>query len=332
MHIPDRLEQAGVSRREIIVLGVGAFLVAAFPFSRRLRETLIRRSVPLMGTIAEIAVLHSNPRYAHDAIDAALEELSWVERTMTKFSPKSDVGRVNSAAATAPVPVSHATAAVLKEALRWAEASEGAFDPCLGKSVALWDVAKRRQPPRPDRVHRLAGRKLYRALDIDTSPAGPVVEFHDADVAIDVGGIAKGYGVDCAVQVLKRWRIGHALVNVGGDLYALGRSEDGDPWKVGIRSPDNPLQLAGTLAVADEAVATSGDYMQFFDHQGRRYHHLLDPATGAPRASTVHSVTVKAERCVTADAAATAVFGISAAAAEWVLRSAATDARIVRQV
>ncbi|MHC4491905.1 MAG: FAD:protein FMN transferase, partial [Planctomycetota bacterium] len=98
----------------------------------------------------------------------------------------------------------------------------------------------------------------------------------------------------------------------GGDLYALGASEDGDPWRVGVRSAQDPTRLATTLTLTDMAVATSGDYEQFFKHQGEHYHHLLDPATGAPRKTKAHSLTVTAATCMTADAAATARFGSTA--------------------
>ncbi|NIR43920.1 MAG: FAD:protein FMN transferase, partial [Gemmatimonadetes bacterium] len=79
------------------------------------------------------------------------------------------------------------------------------------------------------------------------------------------------------------------LVNVGGDLYAMGVSDDGDPWQVGVRDPYDPQRLAATLPVTDRAIATSGDYLQFFNHDGRRYHHLLDPVSGEPRRTTAHS-------------------------------------------
>jgi thiamine biosynthesis lipoprotein len=147
-------------------------------------------------------------------------------------------------------------------------------------------------------------------------------------VEVDLGGIAKGYGVDRAADALRRHGIGQGIVNVGGDLYALGESERGEPWRIGIRSPEDPGALAGELQIGDAAVATSGDNLQFFNHGGRRYHHLLDPATGAPRLTAVRSVTVTADTCLAADAAATAVFGLAAAGAEPLLRSRGSRVRI----
>jgi thiamine biosynthesis lipoprotein len=204
------------------------------------------------------------------------------------------------------VPVAPATAAALEAALAWASASDGSFDPCIGRAVELWDVEHRTVPPPPGLVRRLAGRRLYRTLDLDRdrTTGRARVRFSDRDVEIDLGGIAKGYGVDRAVAALREWGITRGIVDVGGDLYALGRTADGEPWRVGIRSPTNPEGLVGTLDVADAAVATSGDYERFFMYHGRRYHHLMDPATAAPRLTPIHSVTIRAHSCLAADAGA----------------------------
>jgi len=317
------------SRREVVALGVGAFVVATIPFVRSRRVKLVRRTVPVMGTIGEIGVVHGDERYAQGAIDAAIEEMRLVERLMTRFAETSEVGRANRLASREGVAITTPTATVIEEALLWAESSDGAFDPCLGRVTELWDVGHRNTPPSASDVTGLAGQRLYRALDLDKSGSGGRVRFASTDVAIDLGGIGKGYGVDRAVTVLREWGIERGLVNVGGDLYALGDSEDGDPWKVGIRSPSDPSQLAGKLEVSDGAVATSGDYLQFFRYGDRQYHHLLNPVTGAPRETTEHSVTVRAESCMAADAAATAVFGMARGPADNLLRSRAPGAAIV---
>ncbi len=327
----DRLISRSPSRRELLALGAGAFVVAVLPFGKR-RRALVRRTVPLMGTLAEVAVVHRDGGYAHRAIDAAIDELRWVDRTLTRFRDDSDIGRANRLAAHDGVLVTPATAEVLRAALGWAHASDGAFDPCLGKAVRLWDVGRRDIPPPTAGVERLAGRSLYRQLDVGTRSGKPAVRFGDPDVEIDLGAIGKGYGVDRAVRALRDWGITDGLVNVGGDLYALGTSEDGDAWSVGVRSPRDPSRLAGRIDLRDAAVATSGDYLQYFEHGGRRYHHLLDARTGAPRDAEVHSVTVEAADCLTADAAATTVFGMGRAAGSQVLRRRAPDARIVSTI
>lgn len=317
-------------RREFIALGAGAFALAFAPGVLRGRARLVRRSVPVMGTVAELAVVHGDGRYAHGALDAAVSALIDVERTMTRFRDDSDIGRANLHAARDAVVVTWETAHVVEAALRWADATDGRFDPAVGRLVVAWDVARRTEPPAGEFVARYAGRRLHRAVEVGTLRGAPVLRFHDADVALDLGGIAKGFGVDRAAHALRDWGIRDGIVNVGGDLYALGTSLEGDPWRVGIRSGDDPARITGTVEVRDRAIATSGDYEQGFAYGGRRYHHLLDPATAEPRHADAHSLTISADSCLTADAAATALFGMSVDRMVGKLPSLAPDARLVR--
>lgn len=298
------------SRREFLMLGTGLFVALSLPLALRRQLRVVRRTMPLMGTIAEIQVALHDPRLAEDAIDAAFAELLWVERTMTRFRPDSDIGRANLGAAREAVAVTPATAAVLAAALRWAQASDGRFDPALGAASELWDVLNRTAPPADPPVRHLAARGFWRKLDLDRFRGAPAVRFDDPELHLDLGGIAKGYGIDRATAALRGRGVAHAIVTVGGDLYALGNAPGGDAWRVGIRSPHDPTALAATLEVSDRAVATSGDYERYFQWHGVRYHHLIDPETAAPRRTPVHSTTVLADRCIDADAAATAVFGM----------------------
>ncbi len=309
------------TRREFISLGLGAFVVAATPgVIRPRRARLVRRTIPVMGTIAEVGVVHTDVRRAEAAIDAALAELRAVDRTMTRFSDHSEVGRANLEALKRPVPVSAATATVVASALDWASKTDGAFDPAIGRAVRLWDVKHRQAPPAEGEVRSVARSGLYRALELGRHGGSDVLLYHDPAVSLDLGGIAKGYAVDRAVAALREMGIENALVNAGGDLYAMGMSEDGDAWEVGVRDPANPAGLIARFRMSDRAVATSGDYEQYFDYRGRRYSHLIDPGTGAPRRTAEHSVTVAADRCIDADAGGTAAFGESAAAGDRLVR------------
>jgi FAD:protein FMN transferase len=308
---PSRLPD----RREFLTIGTGLFVALSLPVSLRRRTTLARRTIPVMGTIAEIQVAHRDVRVAEDAIDAAIAELQWVERTMTRFTATSDVGRVNQGAWREAVTVTPETAHVVSRALDWASASDGRFDPAVGGVSELWDVLNRHEPPAPGLVRPLAARGFWRKLDVSTFRGAPAIRFGERDMHLDLGAIAKGYGIDRATQALRERGIAHAIVTVGGDLYALGGSPDGTPWKVGIRDPHDLRALAATLDIADRAVATSGDYERFFRWRGVRYHHLMDPATAAPRRTPVHSLTVLGDRAIDADGASTSGFGLSAAEA-----------------
>jgi thiamine biosynthesis lipoprotein len=302
------MSRSAFDRRKFLALGAGAFAVALVPFAAG-RRRLVRRTIPVMGTIAEVAVVHDDTALAQAAIDAAFAELRFVDAVMTRYSDSSDIGRLNRRGAGGPVDIAPETAQVLAEALRWASSTDGRFDPCIGKAIVLWDVTHRHEPPPEDAVRGLAGRHLCRALDVDTWRGSPVARFTDGDVAVDLGGIAKGYAVDRAVKALREMRIERAFVNAGGDLYAMGASEDGDPWQVGIQLASDPSRIERVIAVSDAAVATSGDYLQCFRYGGRRYHHILDPVSGEPWQTDGKSLTIVADRCIDADAAATACFG-----------------------
>jgi thiamine biosynthesis lipoprotein len=316
-------------RREFLTLGMGVFVALSLPRALRRHASLVKRTVPLMGTIAEVQVAHKDERFAEDAIDAAIAELQWVERIMTRFRSDSDIGRANLGAGRDGVLVTPETAIVIAAALRAASASDGRFDPAVGAVSELWDVLNRHEPPADDRVQRLAARGFWRKVDVDVSATAPRVRFDDPDLHLDLGAIAKGYGVDRATGVLRSRGVQHAIVTVGGDLFALGQSPEGEPWTVGIRSPHDRHELAATLRVSDRAVATSGDYERFFRWRGMRYHHLMDPATAAPRRTPFHSATVLASRCIDADAASTAVFGLPHGAALVIARRLDASAEVI---
>lgn len=317
------------NRREFLTLGVGLFVALSLPLAARRRERLVRRTVPLMGTLAEIQVAHSDPGYAEAAIDAALAELFWVEQTMSRFRPDSDIGRANLRAAREAVAISPATAQVIAEALRWSDLSGGRFDPAVGAASELWDVLNRTTPPPDPAVLHLARRGFWRTVELERFRGNAVVRFTDPESRLDLGAVAKGYSIDRAAEALRRRGIRKAIVTVGGDLFALGRSLDGEPWRVGIRSPHDRTRLAGTLSISDRAVATSGDYERFFQWRGLRYHHLMDPETAAPRRTPVHSTTVLADRCMTADAASTTVFGLTKQEGERLVRRLCPGAEVI---
>jgi thiamine biosynthesis lipoprotein len=317
------------NRREVLQVALGLITVGGLALTNRVRRRLIRHQVPALGTLAELAVVHHNEKYARAALGAAASELKRVEALMTRFERTSDIGRANLHAGVARVRVSAETAQIVLRALEWAQASDGAFDPAIARVVDLWDVKTRRSLPAHDAVERLANRNLYRRIDVDADARSASVFVREPDAAIDLGGIAAGYGVDRAVAVLRDWGIRDGFVNVSGDIYALGHSADAEPWDVGIRSPSDPAQLRGRVALSDAAVATSGDYEQGFTLGPRRYHHIMDPHTAEPRISALHSVTITAPSCLEADAASTAVFGWQPAVAQLLLDRCSPGARLV---
>ncbi len=185
--------------------------------------------------------------------------------------------------------------------------SDGLFNPTIGRLIALWGFHNDERPagPPPDNSAITALVSQRPSVTDVTLDDG---NLHSSNPAVryDLGAVAKGYAIDQGIGRLRELGIHNAIINAGGDLRAIGRHGD-RPWRIGIRHPRGPGVLAAIELGDDESVFTSGDYERFFDHGGRRYHHIIDPRTGYP-ADTVTSVTVVHTDATTADAAATALF------------------------
>ena len=304
---------AGPDRRTFLGLGAGLLGVALAPRWLQGRPTVHRATTVVMGTVAEIAVVDGHDARAGAALRAAASELRRVEALMSRFDPASDVGRFNDARVGTRVPVSPETVSVVREAVEWARITDGAFDPTLASLTRAWDPAVVSRPP--SRVGLDAARRDARGwshLEWGTDGTrGWLVR--GPGTALDLGGIAKGWGIDRAADVLAALGVEAALVNVGGDLVALGTGPDGRPWRVGVRDPRDPSGVLRTFDLSDAAMATSGDYLRWFEFEGVRYAHILDPSTSAPARTGARSITVTASRAVHADAAATSAYILGAA-------------------
>lgn len=236
-----------------------------------------------------------------------LNELAELDRLFNRFSPDSDISRINDNAG-APVAVDNQTLELLSQAWNLAAKTEGYYDPTIGPLTELWGIGETREdwhPPSRNEVAKARELVDYEQLIIHRDRGQ--VQLNLPGMKLDVGGIAKGYAVDRIAQLLKSWQINNALIDFGGDYYALGEHPQVRPWKLGIRHPREPSQIVALLPVQDRAVTTSGDYQRYRFYEGQRYSHLLNPFTGYP-AQEPASVTVLAPTGVLADGLATAVF------------------------
>jgi len=266
-------------------------------------ELLLReRRLGVMGTDLHLEVLGPDEAVLEQALDAAEAELRRVEDVFTTWrtSPLNDL---NDAAGAGPQPASAELIRLLLEARELGALTDGAFDMTFAGVGKLWDF-KRKPPVLPsDEEIRVALQRVdYRRVQLD--PEAGTVELPEG-FRIGLGGIAKGYGVDRAMQKVMQLGVRHAMVNAGGDLKALGRKRD-ELWKIAIRHPRDRERILAVLPVSNTCVVTSGDYERFFEHEGQRYHHILDPRTGRPSTGCM-SATVVAPEAAFADALATAL-------------------------
>lgn len=276
------------SRTRLAHLGLGLLilwgLVACSP------PPLYQQQSYVFGTLVEISVYGAPEAQARQAVAAVLARFDALHRTLHAWHP-SDLSRLNAALAQGRrIPVTSELAAMLRDAQTLSSQSDGLFNPAIGGLIALWgfhdDTPQARVPDSAAVAHWAKAAPGMDALHIEHN----VVWSDNPAVQLDLGGYAKGWALDEAVRILKARGIRHALVNIGGNVIALGTHGD-RPWRVGIQHPRKP----GTLATLDlhdgEAIGTSGDYQRFFEAGGHRYCHLIDPRTGYP-ASGMQSVTI----------------------------------------
>jgi thiamine biosynthesis lipoprotein len=265
---------------------------------------IIKISGTKMGTSYHITVVADQPAPADLAarIDAALDI---VDQSMSTYKPQSEISRFNGLPGDSQQSISAEFAEVLAVSKMVWEQSGGALDPTVGPLVDLWGfgpvATDNRIPDDQELTKALAetGFQYVQVSDQVLSKTKPV--------GLDLSAVAKGYGVDQVAQLLEMLALPDYLVEVGGEMRVSGVNPDGNPWRVAVEMPSLMPQVQRVIALHDGAVATSGDYRNYFVKDGVRYSHTIDPRTGRPIVHSLASVTVLAETCAEADAWATAL-------------------------
>lgn len=265
------------------------------------------RTFLAFGTLVEVTIVGTEPKQAEQAIGQVQQEFEYMHRTWQPWDA-SALARMNMLLTTgAWFSAAPSVLPLLQQAAELERASGGRFNPAIGKLIKLWgfdesDQPTAQPPPKDEIASLVAAKPSLADIEID----GIRVRSTNPAVALDFGAFAKGYGVDRTIELLRRHGIENAIINAGGDLRAIGSHGD-RAWRIGIRAPRGGGILAAVEISGDQSVFTSGDYERFFEFQGQRYHHILDPATGYP-ARGLTSVTVMTREGARADAAATALF------------------------
>jgi len=276
-----------------------------------------------MGTYANAILVTADS--AASAADARVVHrvLARVDSLMTNWTTTSEVARINRVAGSRRTRVQREVAAVLDTSLRLWRESGGAFDITVEPLVRLWGfLGGPKRVPSEQEIAAVMPR--VGAGHVHYNPRTRMVRFDRRDVRIDLGGIAKGYGVEVAAESLRARGVTDALVDLSGNMHALGHPPDADGWRIGIRDPRDRMQYFARLTLHDESISTSGQYEQFVAANGRTYGHILKPRTGHPVEGLI-SVTVVAASAFETDAWDTPLFVLGPAAAK---RKARANPRI----
>ncbi len=263
-----------------------------------------------LGTVCSVNAYEDGSTELYSEIFSALED---IEQKMSLTIIDSEINSVNAHSGISEVKVSSELFYVVSKALEFAKLSEGAFDPTIGAITSLWNIGKENERiPLPKEISDALPLVNWKDVLLDEKEKS--IFLLKKGMKLDLGGIAKGYATDVAVELLQKYNVKRAIIDFGGNIYAYGHKDkkSGTSWTIGIK---NPLQEKSDYArfplkvfANDKAVVTSGPYERFFEQNGLQYHHILNPKTGYPTENDIASVTILSDSALIADAFSTACF------------------------
>lgn len=270
---------------------------------------VIEKEEFLMGTIVQIKApvgINGNAGKVAEAIDKAFGEIARVESVFSTYKADSEISRINHLKKGEALKISGEAFELIKKAIEYGIRTGGAFDITVKPLIDIWAGAKAEgkipsESDIKDAIDKVGSR------DVILASSAATISFNKPGMAIDLGGVAKGYAVDRAIKKLIENGIKNAIVHAGGDMYCLGFKSGSKPWKVGIQHPRDRRSIIYELEVRDKSIDTSGDYERYFMMGGKRYSHIIDPVTGMPIGDDVVSVTVIADDPAVGDIYSTAL-------------------------
>jgi len=287
--------------KKILILGLILFLSC--------QRSLIKKKTTLfaLNTFINITLVDTDNSKINSAINIIRDEFRRIEDKFNIFNTESEIYNINRFSGIKPVKVSTEAISLIKKAVYYSELTDGYFDITIAPLEFLWGFYEGYEKRIPDGKELRKILKFINYKNIIIDEKRNTVFLKKKGMKIDLSSFIKGYAVDRVIKKLKRIGLKGALIEAGGDLRVFGENLKGCIWKIGIRHPRNNSEIYKVLDIKNQAVATSGDYENFFIKGERKYHHLLNPKTGYPVRNVV-SVTVIAKDCMTADLLSTAIF------------------------
>ncbi len=289
----------------IIAIPIMMVMIGCSSLSQSSEPVVVKRAQMHMGTLVSITAVAVNHDAANLVINAGFQEIKRLEQLLSTWISDSELSRVNDSAGIKPVPVSPETLTVVLRSLQVAEVTNGAFNIVIGPAIGAWNISAQPRVPTTAELDALRPLLDLQAVRADVSKRTLYLE--KTGMRIDVGGIGKGYAADQAVVAMQKAGAVAGVVALSGDIKTFGRLPGGRPFPVGIQHPRKEGAVLVWIDLQDEAISTAGDYERYFEKDGVRYHHILDPLTLQP-ARLCQSVTIVAREGIWADGLDTGIF------------------------
>jgi thiamine biosynthesis lipoprotein len=280
-------------------------IVACSISPERHTQAVLKRAQMHMRTVVSVTVVAADKDVAHRAATAAFREVRRLDELFSTWIVTSELSGINAAAGRRPIPVSRDTMDILERSLEIGRLTNGGFNIAIGPAVEAWGVTERQHIPTQEELDQI--RPLIDLSQVHVNKESGTVYLARQGMRVDVGGIGKGYAADRVVEAMRKAGATAGVVALSGDMKTFGRLPDGGLFPFGIRHPRKPESILAFIDLQDEAISTAGDYERFFERDGVRYHHILDPVALRP-AGECQSVTVVAREGVLADGLDTGIF------------------------
>ncbi|MGL5245926.1 MAG: FAD:protein FMN transferase [Sarcina sp.] len=273
--------------------------------NKHFKATPINKTELFMGTAIKISLYDSNDEAI---LDEAFNKIKEIENLVSINKTNTELNKVNESAGKESVKISDITFDIIKTGLKYCNLSDGSFDITIGPLVKLWSIGlpNARIPNKQEINSTLS---LINYKNVELNEHNKTIFLKNPNMAIDLGAIAKGYAADEVANLLKEKGIQSAIIDLGGNIYALGSKPTGEYWKIGIQNPfNNRGEIVGTISECNKSIVTSGIYERFIEDDGVKYHHILNPKTGYPYENELAGITIVSDKSVDGDALSTTIF------------------------
>lgn len=260
-----------------------------------------------MGTVVTVTLYDKKDE---KIIDKAFDEVKKLEELVSINKEGTELDKVNENAGIAPIKVSDDTFTMVKKGLEYSKLTDGYFDITIGPIVKLWSIGlpEARVPSQEEITEKL---KFVGYKDLELDEENKTIFLKRKGMLIDLGGIAKGYTADKVSTILKEEGVTKAIVDLGGNVYAIGEKSKNTPWKIGVQNPSETRgEIVGTLMLDNKSIVTSGIYERFIEKDGKKYHHILSSFNGYPYENEIAGVTIISNTSIDGDALSTSVFAM----------------------
>ncbi|WP_300382553.1 FAD:protein FMN transferase [Clostridium sp.] len=267
----------------------------------------LSRSDLLMGTVIKVTMYDSTDE---SILDDIFNKIKDIESKLSINENGTLLDKINTSAGIEPIKVDDDTYEVIKSGLEYSEVSNGLFDITIGPLVKLWSIGlpEQKLPTKEEIDSKLP---LINYNDIILDDANKTVSLKRSGMILDLGGIAKGFTADIISELLTARGVKSAIIDLGGNIFAHGNKNKDDLWKIGIQNPLSERGgIIGSIKVQDKSIVTSGIYERYFEENGIRYHHILNPKTGYPYENNIAGITIVSDKSIDGDALSTSVFAM----------------------